>query len=126
MLTPGPKKAEMDHSMTGHAQGKRRWKRLSASLQVHLRIIETGREMLAIGTHMNPSGIFIQLADPPAVGTAVQVSIASDNVAGPLTAQGTVAHQSTLGDEFDRPPGIGINLHNTGPAWTKIYEFLIH
>ncbi len=110
---------------TSQFHGKRRWKRLSASLEVRLRIIETGREMLAMGTHMNPSGIFVQLADPPEVGTQVQVSLASDYVAGALTSQGTVANRETLNDDTERPPGIGINLQDTGPAWTKMYELLI-
>ena len=124
MLTPRRKKEEMEDPMTEQSEGKRRWKRLDASLQVRLRIVETGREMLVIGTHMNPSGIFVQMADPPAVGTRVQVSFASDNVSGALTAEGTVANRATLGDDSEKPPGIGINLQSTGPAWTKIYQFL--
>ena len=103
---------------------QRRWKRLSAELRLRLLVINSGREQHVLGTHMNPSGIFVQMADPPPVGTEVQVTLASDTIDGALTAQGIVANRAVLDDGNHRPPGIGINLQDTGPAWTKLYECL--
>ncbi len=85
---------------------------------------ETGRVVSAIGSHLNPAGIFVQLADPPPLGSRVQVTLAAEGTDGVLTAEGDVVDRVVLDQTSDRPPGIGISLEQTGPAWQKLYDWL--
>ena len=77
-----------------------------------------------MGTHLSPTGIFVQLADPPPVGTQVTVTVGAEGTAGVLTASGEVSTQLVLDDEHERPPGCGIALHDVGPGWQKLYDLL--
>jgi hypothetical protein len=79
----------------------------------------------AVGSHMNPAGIFVRLADPPRLGARVRVTLDAEGTEGVLTATGTVVSRVD-GEEItpERPPGAGICLEQIGPAWTKLYEWL--
>jgi hypothetical protein len=106
---------------------RRRWRRLRSELRLQLQLVDPGsggRTITAIGTHLNPAGIFVQLADPPPVGTKVKVTLAAEGTDGVLTAEGEVVSRRVLDDESEKPPGCGIRLAQTGPAWRKLYEWL--
>ena len=106
---------------------RRRWRRLRSELRLQLHIVEAsggGRTVSAVGSHLNPEGIFVQIADPPAMGTRVRVTLAAEGTDGVLTADGTVVDRVVLDDESERPPGVGIKLDQTGPAWSKLYQWL--
>jgi len=85
---------------------------------------QSGRVIGAIGSHLNPAGIFVQLADPPPLGSRVVVTLAAEGTDGVLTAEGEVVDRVVLDDGSDRPPGIGIAFDHTGPAWQKLYDWL--
>lgn len=107
---------------------RRRWKRLRTELRLQLQVTvgdQTGRVMGAIGSHLNPTGIFVQVADPPPLGTRVKVTLAAEGTEGVLTAEGEVVDRVVLDEGSERPPGIGIRLEHTGPAWTKLYNWLV-
>ncbi len=106
---------------------RRRWKRLRTELRLTLQVQvaeEGGRVLNAVGSHLNPSGIFVQLADPPPVGARVRVTLAAEGTEGVLTAQGEVVARHAPDDGTGRPPGVGISLEQTGPAWAKLYQWL--
>ena len=108
-------------------QERRRYKRIARELQVRLHIAEDGgcgRTVTAIGTHLSPEGIFVQISDPPPPGTPVTVTLDAEGTDGVLSAEGVVIGRVVLDDEVDRPPGIGISLEKTGAAWRKVYEWL--
>jgi len=77
-----------------------------------------------IGTHLNPEGIYVQMADPPARGTRVVVTVEADGAAGALTAEGVVVDRNVLDQESDHVPGVGIQLDATSAAWNKLYQWL--
>lgn len=85
---------------------------------------QAGRVIGAIGSHLNPTGIFVQLADPPPLGARVKVTLNAEGTEGVLTAEGEVVDRVVLDDGSERPPGIGIRLEQTGPGWTKLYNWL--
>ena len=63
---------------------RRRFKRLAQQLRVQLHLVdpdEGGRTITALGTHLSPTGIFVQLADPPPVGTQVTVTVGAEGTA---------------------------------------------
>ena len=105
---------------------RRRWRRLRNELRLQLQLVEEtgGRSVNAIGTHLNPQGIFVQLADPPPVGTCVRVTLAAEGTDGVLTAEGDVVSRVLLDEESDTPPGCGVHLRTMGPGWTKLYRWL--
>ncbi len=108
------------------SEDRRRWRRLTHELRLQLQIAEgAGRTVSAIGTHLNPEGIFVQMADPPARGTQVVVTVASDGVEGALTAEGVVVDRVVLDQESENPPGVGIKIENAGPGWSKLYQWLV-
>jgi hypothetical protein len=97
-------------------------------LRLQLQIMDPvagGRTLAAVGSHLNPEGIFVQLADPPVKGTRVRVTLAAEGTDGVLTAEGVVVDRVVLDDETDRPPGVGIKLDHTGPGWSKLYQWLL-
>jgi hypothetical protein len=109
---------------------RRRWRRLERELRLELHIVEPsggGRTLTAVGSHLNPEGIFVQLADPPALGARVRVrvTLAAEGTDGVLSAEGLVVDRVVLDDESDRPPGVGIRLDQTGAAWNKLYQWLL-
>lgn len=104
---------------------RRRWKRLAADLRLELQIVEPAgatRRVSAVGSHLSPEGIYVQVADPPPVGSKVTVSVAAEG-AGDMTAEGEVTRREVLGDESEQPPGIGIRLEPS-PAWRVLYAWL--
>ncbi len=104
---------------------RRRWRRLRSELRLHLQLLENGgRTVPAVGTHLNPEGIFVQMADPPAVGTRVKVTLSAEGTDGLLTAEGVVVSRELISENHERPPGCGLNLDKTGPAWRKLYTWL--
>ena len=106
---------------------RRRWKRLRSELRLQLQIIDLdsgGRTVTAIGSHLNPMGLFVQMADPPPEGTRVKVTLAAEGTDGVLTAEGKVVTRHVLADDTKQPPGCGISLDQTGPAWQKLYDWL--
>jgi hypothetical protein len=109
------------------ADERRRWRRLKMELRVQLQLIDPesgGRTVNAIGTHLSPTGIFVQMADPPPIGTRVRVTLAAEGTEGVLTAAGEVNTRFVLDDESARPPGCGLALDETGPGWQKLYDWL--
>ncbi len=107
---------------------RRRWRRLRTELRLKLEVTvgdQTGRLIGAIGSHLNPTGIFVQLADPPPLGSKVKVTLAAEGTDGVLSAEGVVVDRVVLDEGSERPPGIGIRLQQTGPGWTKLYNWLI-
>ena len=74
---------------------------------------------------MNPTGIFVQIADPPPLGAQVRVTLAAEGTDGVLTAEGEVVDRVVPDDGTERRPGIGIRLEQTGPAWKKLYNFFV-
>ncbi len=110
------------------ADERRRWRRLRAELRLQLHIVEPsggGRTLSAVGSHLNPEGIFVQLADPPPLGARVRVTLAAEGTDGVLTAEGMVVDRVVLDDESERPPGVGIRFEQTGAAWHQLYHCLI-
>lgn len=106
---------------------RRRWKRLRTELRLQLQVSladSAGRSLMAIGSHLNPEGIFVQLADPPPMGSRVRVTLNAEGTEGVLTAEGEVVDRVVPNDGSNKPPGIGIKLEQTGPAWTKLYNWL--
>ena len=67
----------------------------------------------------------MQLADPPPVGTIVQITLNAEGTDGVLTAKGEVVTRVVLDDESDRRPGVGVKLGETGPGWSKLYTWLL-
>jgi len=107
---------------------RRRWRRLRTELPLHLHLTdadEGGRTQTAIGSHMNPEGIFVRLADPPALGARVRVTLTAEGTDGVLSAEGEVVDRVVLDDGSARPPGVGIRLDRTGPGWKKLYDWLV-
>jgi uncharacterized protein YwbE len=107
-------------------EDRRRWKRLRSELRLHVQLLDDAgsRAVIAIGSHLNPEGIFVQLADPPPLGARVRVTLAAEGTDGVLTAEGEVVDRVLPDDATEHPPGIGIRLEQTGPAWAKLYDFL--
>lgn len=123
-MTPSPREAET----FGVSGERRRWRRLRTELRLQLQVTvgdQAGRVMGAIGSHLNPNGIFVQIADPPPIGAQVKVTLAAEGTEGVLSAEGEVVDRVVLDDGSDRPPGIGIRLEQTGPGWTKLYNWLM-
>lgn len=109
-------------------EDRRRWRRLRSELPLQLHLLDStegGRTQSAIGSYMNPEGIFIQLADPPPVGARVRVTLQAEGTDGVLSAEGEVVDRVVLDDGSVRPPGVGIRLHHTGPGWKKLYDWLV-
>jgi Tfp pilus assembly protein PilZ len=106
---------------------RRRWRRLRSELGLQLHVDEdTGNRIVsAIGSHLNPTGIFVQMSDPPPLGARVRVTLEAEGTDGVLTAAGEVVDRVVPNDTTNQPPGIGIRLEQTGPAWTKLYKFLL-
>jgi hypothetical protein len=107
---------------------RRRWRRLRSELRLQLHIMDqdSGRKVPAIGTHLNPLGIFVQLADPPPLGTIVEITLNAEGTDGVLTAKGEVVDRVVLDQESARPPGVGVKLSETGPGWSKLYTWLLN
>ena len=80
--------------------------------------------MHALGTHLSPTGLFVQMADPPPAGTRVRVIVGAEGAESVLTAEGEVSRQLYMDNESERPPGCGIALDDTGPGWHKLYDLL--
>ena len=107
---------------------RRRWRRLKSELRLQLHIVEEsggGRTLAAIGSHLNPEGIFVQLADPPPRGARVRVTLAAEGTDGVLTGEGVVVDRVVPDDGAEGPPGVGIRLDHTGPGWSKLYQWLL-
>jgi len=107
---------------------RRRWRRLASELRLQLHIVEPsggGRTIHAVGSHLSPEGIFVQLADPPPLGARVRVTLEAEGADAALTADGLVVDRVVLDDESERPPGVGIRLDQTGAAWNKLYQWLL-
>ena len=102
---------------------RRKWRRLEHGLRIELAIVGTGGSTIqAIGTHLSPEGLFVQLADPPQEGTRVHVTLgAGDSVR--LSADGVVTNQFVPNDAND-VTGVGIALSEAGAAWRKLYDWL--
>jgi hypothetical protein len=105
---------------------RRRWRRLASELrlELHVQEAEGTRAIVAVGTHMNPEGIFVQLDNPPPMATRVRVTLAVEATEGVLTAEGEVVDRAVEGDGSGRPPGIGIQLEDASPAWARLYAWL--
>jgi hypothetical protein len=107
---------------------RRRWRRLRTELRLQLEIADgdgvSQRVVTAFGSHLNPAGIFVQMSDPPSLGARVRVTLALEGTNGLLSAEGVVVDRVVLDNESDRPPGIGLRLDETGPAWKKLYDWL--
>ena len=106
---------------------RRRWRCLRSELPLQLHLAdegEGGQVRNAVGSHMNPEGIFVQLADPPRLGARVRVTLNAEGTSGVLSAEGVVVDRVVLDDTSDRPPGVGIRLDRTGPGWKKLYDWL--
>jgi Tfp pilus assembly protein PilZ len=107
---------------------RRRWRRLRTELSLQLHLIDEqdgGQTRTAVGSHMNPEGIFVQLADPPALGARVRVTLNAEGTDGVLSAEGRVVDRVVLDDTSARPPGVGIQLDHIGPGWKKLYDWLV-
>jgi len=103
---------------------RRKWRRLEHGLRVQLTVLggRAGNSVSAIGTHLSPEGLFVQLADPPPPGSSVRVSLgAGDDVR--MEANGVVTKQFAPDDAHD-VSGVGIALADAGPPWRKLYEWL--
>lgn len=108
------------------ASDRRRWRRLEHELRVQLQVlgVNSGRTISAIGTHLSPDGIFVQVGDPPAADTRVRVSIGTDEEGSlQLTAEGVVTHQFEPTDASE-VTGVGIYLADADASWRKLYELL--
>jgi hypothetical protein len=106
---------------------RRRWRRLRTELRLTLHLLDDsgGGAIAAIGSHLNPEGIFVQLADPPPLGARVRVTLKAEGTDGVLSAEGAVVDRVVLDDGSERPPGVGVRLDRVGPAWKKLYEWLV-
>ena len=105
---------------------RRKWQRLEHGLRVHLQVLGPGprSSVTAIGTHLSPEGLFVQLADPPPPDSRVRVSIGGDDKGSvQLTAEGVVINQFVPDDARDQA-GVGIELAEAGAPWRKLYEWL--
>lgn len=104
---------------------RRKWRRLERTLSVQLRVVGgAGGAQHALGTHLSPEGIFVQVSDPPPEGARVRVSIAGETGDSlPLDAEGVVINQLEPDDGNDKV-GVGIELSQAGPAWHKLYRLL--
>ena len=105
---------------------RRKWRRLDYDLRVQLQVLGPGaaRNITAIGTHLSPDGIFVQLGDPPAMDTLVRVNIGDDEEGSlQLSAEGVVTNQFAPTDTSD-VTGVGIYLAEAGASWRKLYELL--
>jgi hypothetical protein len=108
------------------ASDRRKWRRLGAELRVQLQVLEasSGRTITAIGTHLSPDGIFVQVGDPPTADTRVRVSIGSEEEGSlQLMAEGVVTNQFAPTDASD-VTGVGIYLADAGASWRKLYDLL--
>jgi hypothetical protein len=105
---------------------RRKWRRLEHGLRVELTVLGSGAggSISAMGTHLSPEGLFVQLANPPAAGTRVRVTLgAGDSVR--LAAEGVVTNQFVPNDANEKI-GVGIALAEAGAPWRKLYEWLSH
>jgi hypothetical protein len=105
---------------------RRRWRRLSRELRLKVHIPDGAGERVvgAIGSHLNPEGIFVELTDPPPLGTRVRVTLAAEGTEGLLTAEGEVVDRVESDPTGARAPGIGLRIDQAGPAWQKLYAWL--
>jgi len=85
---------------------------------------DDGRVVMAVGTHMNPEGMFVVIADPPELGARVRVTLNAEGTDGVLSAEGTVVDRVVVDAGSDRRPGVGVRFDQIGAAWTKLYEWL--
>lgn len=108
------------------AEERRRWQRLERELRVELRVLDSsaGKSILARGTHLSPTGIFVIMGDPPAEGTPVRITIRGDGGEEVLlSAEGVVTNQKAP-DDHREETGVGIALTESGASWRKLYEWL--
>ena len=106
---------------------RRRWKRLKNELPLQIELVdegEGGRTLTAVGSHMNPEGIFVQLAEPPPLGARVRVTLNAEGTNGVLSAEGEVVDRVEPEGDRPNPPGVGIRLDQVGSGWRKLYEWL--
>ena len=107
-------------------EDRRKWRRLGHDLRVQVQVLESGagRTVLAIGTHLSPEGLFVQLADPPPVDAKVRITIGTDEEGSlRLEADGVVTNQVVPDDARD-VTGVGIALADAGAPWRTLYEWL--
>lgn len=105
---------------------RRKWQRLEHGLRVHLHVLGPGprRSVEAIGTHLSPEGLFVQLADPPPPHSQVRVTIGGEDEGSvQLAADGVVINQFVPDDARDQV-GVGIELAEAGAPWRKLYDLL--
>ena len=105
---------------------RRKWRRLQHDLRVHVLVLGPGprRSVSAIGTHLSPEGLFVQLADPPPADSRVRITIGGeDSSSVQLEAEGVVINQFVPDDARDLV-GVGIELAEAGPSWRKLYDWL--
>lgn len=106
------------------SENRRKWRRLEHALAVELRVLGSGESIHAVGSHLSPEGIFVQMSEPPPADTKVRVSIGShDQKSVQLEAEGVVVNQLAPSDSTD-VVGVGIELKETGASWRMIYELL--
>jgi hypothetical protein len=104
---------------------RRRWRRLTHELRLQLHVLAPEpRVIVAVGTHLNPEGIFVETDDPPPMGARIRVTLAAEGTAGALTAEGEVVDRVEPGSQGERPAGVGVKLEQAGPAWQKLYAWL--
>jgi hypothetical protein len=103
---------------------RRRWKRLKQELPLELHLPDGDRTVAAVGSHMNPEGIFVRLADPPALGARVRVTLHAEATDGVLSGRGEVVDRND-GASGAGPPGVGIRLDETGSGWKKLYDYYV-
>lgn len=103
---------------------RRRWQRLDRELHLQVQVLGGGQDIIpAVGSHLNPEGVFVQMASPPPMGTRVRISVAAEGTDGVLTVEGEVVDRVEAGDG-QGPAGIGLRLPEPGPEWEQLYRYL--
>ena len=67
--------------------------------------------------NINEGGMFVEMEEPPGLGTLVQLQFSLPGNGEPVQVEGRVAWTSD--GKAESPPGVGIEFHNLAPDVTE-------
>jgi uncharacterized protein (TIGR02266 family) len=99
----------------------REFDRVPYSVQVEYRTASSF--LVAYSINLSRGGIFLETAQPAAIGTQVALQFAVPGAA-PIAASGIVVWRREL-EDADGPPGMGIEFQNVGPQLGPMIDDLV-
>ena len=98
----------MSRSSNEHGEDRRRHERVSLKIPVDYTSVDAF--FTEFSANINQGGMFIEMEDPPGLGTQVQLQFALPGGEQPVQVEGRIAWTSDGKD--DSPAGVGIEFQN--------------